>query len=258
MKPNIHPSLKDCVVDIDLLSPLSGNPRVGDVEAIMASYSEFGQVKPVIVKTGDDGGMTVIAGNHSVEAARRLGWDKIAVFEFDGDDRRALAFAIADNRTMELGYTDPDLLSDIISEISFDYVELLNELQYDSFELAAIETHADKPESILDKGYIAPVLVNKALEALVDHVDLKEDDDGVARIEAKPTVNVQDAVIGGSTVVGASGSSKAIIQYTLVFDDAEQQKRWYHFIRWLRNSQAYDGETTAERLMSFIDAHSEV
>jgi len=44
----------------------------------------------------------------------------------------------------------------------------------------------------------------------------------------------------------------------LVFDDPEQQRRWYDFIRWLRNDPGYDGSTTAEKIMSFIDAHSEV
>ena len=45
----IHPSLKSLAVDIDSLDYLEGNPRIGNVEAIMASYSEFGQVKPIVI-----------------------------------------------------------------------------------------------------------------------------------------------------------------------------------------------------------------
>jgi hypothetical protein len=59
--------------------------------------------------------------------------------------------------------------------------------------------------------------------------------------------------------VAAPGSApQAVVQYTLVFDNPDQQKRWYDFVRWLRNDPGYDGDTTAEKIMSFIDAHSEV
>ena len=122
---NIHPSLKSMAVSVDALTPLEGNPRVGNVDAIMASYSEFGQVKPIVARKNDDGSATVIAGNHQLEAAKALGWDKIAVIFLDADDKKAIAFALADNRTMELGYTEPELLTDMLLEISDYYPELL-------------------------------------------------------------------------------------------------------------------------------------
>jgi hypothetical protein len=37
-------------VSVESLSPLENNPRVGNIDAIMASYSEFGQVKPIVAK----------------------------------------------------------------------------------------------------------------------------------------------------------------------------------------------------------------
>ena len=56
------------------------------------------------------------------------------------------------------------------------------------------------------------------------------------------------------TPSAAPGSSsdpkKTIIQYNIVFDDEAQQRRWFDFIRWLRD-QYSNTETVAQRL----DAH---
>ncbi len=142
MSNKIHPSLQSMAVNVDELELLDRNPRVGNIDAIMASYEEFGQVKPIVAKKNDDGTSTVIAGNHQLQAAMELGWDKIAVVYLDADDKRAIAFALADNRTMELGYTEPDMLAGLITEISDVYPELLEQLEWDEFELAAYEQEA--------------------------------------------------------------------------------------------------------------------
>ena len=63
-----------------------------------------------------------------LEAAKLLGWDKIAAVSYDVDNKKAIAFAIADNRTMELGYTEADLLSEFILEIHEEYPELVDSL----------------------------------------------------------------------------------------------------------------------------------
>lgn len=255
---NINASIQHLSVAIDQLSGLPNNPRKGDVEAIMASYAQFGQVKPIVARPNDDGTLTVIAGNHQLEAARRLGWDSIAVVQLNVDEKTALAYAMADNRTVELGYTDEQLLADILGQISDDYSDLLESLQYDAFEVAAIQSAANTVESILDDGYVPPVIYREPpSQDLRDQVSVSTTDKGETKIEALPHVDTRAAVATGSTSVNASGSQKAVIQYTLVFDDAEQQRHWYNFIRFVRNSPAYDGETTAERLMSFIDSHAD-
>lgn len=256
MNHKIHQKIEGLAVEIDSLIGLEGNPRIGNVDAIMASYSEFGQVKPIVVRPNDDGSATVIAGNHQVEAARRLGWTHIAAVPMEADDQRAVAFAVADNRTMELGHTDNDLLAEILGQIADEYVDLLDNLEYDAFEIASMEVHAEKFDSVLEDGYIAPTLIRDAVKELAENVNWSLNDDGEAKIEAKPTIDAKTAVTTGSTSVGASGSDKAIIQYNLVFDNSDQQRKWYSFVRWLKNDPSYDGETTAERLMNFIDAHS--
>lgn len=149
MANGIHESLLSMAFDINLLEPLYSNPRRGDVDAIMASYAEFGQIRPIVVRPNEDGTATVIAGNHQLEAAKRLGWDRIAVVQFDVDDRRAMAFAVADNRTTELGYTEPELLEEVILELADVYPELIDGLGWDEFSTAEIEQRTIRQDAAL-------------------------------------------------------------------------------------------------------------
>ena len=138
---NIHHSLQSLAIDIDKLSFLEGNPRQGDVEAVAKSYKQFGQRKP-IVATKD---YVVIAGNHQLAAARQLGWDKIAVVITDDDELTAKAFALADNRTAELGSYDDDLLADLLSEVS-SVPELMDSTGFSEDDLFDLIGFDDEPE----------------------------------------------------------------------------------------------------------------
>lgn len=251
---NIDPSLDGFAVEITLLVPLPGNPRKGNVEAIMSSYKEFGQVKPIVVRSNGDGTSTVLAGNHQLEAAKRLGWDKIAVVQFEADDKKATAFALADNRTVELGHTDPELLNDMLSTVSDDYETLLDGLGWDVFELAALDEQAWRLGTIDDTpGYVAPEIVTPPPPPITREID----DEGQERIVPTGEVDAKSVAATGSTSIGQSGSKQAVVQYTLVFDDADQQRRWYEFVRWLRGDAAYEGTTTAQRLLEFVEAHAD-
>lgn len=259
----IDKSLKNLLISLDDLVPLDGNPRKGNVDAIMASYQEFGQVKPVVVRPNDDSTYTVIAGNHQVEAARRLGWSQIAAVQMKVDESTAVAFALADNRTTEMGHTDPELLNELLGEVVSDFSDLWDGLGWDEFELAALDEQAARLTAISEEesGYIAPVIINPDMDDVQESTvstttPTVDKSSGESRLVPSGEVDQKEAVISGSTAIGQSGSSKAVVQYTLVFDDPEQQRKWYSFIRWLRMDPGYDGSTTAERLMSFIDAHS--
>ena len=109
----IVPALESLQVPIDDVHQLPGNPRRGDVDAVAASLQRFGQRKPIVARA--DG--TITAGNHTWQAAKQLGWDEIAVVRVDDDDATASAFALADNRTAELGSYDDALLLDLIQSI---------------------------------------------------------------------------------------------------------------------------------------------
>jgi hypothetical protein len=99
---------------IEGLKPWGKNPRRGNVEAIARSLAKFGQRRPIVVRKSTN---EVIAGNHTLQAAQQLGWKQIAVVWVQDDDQTATAFALADNRTQDLGFYDEDLLEELINSI---------------------------------------------------------------------------------------------------------------------------------------------
>jgi len=110
----ILPDLHQLATDIAELDLLPGNPRKGDIDAVARSLEQFGQRKPIVARRAD---RTVIAGNHTLQAARKLGWTEIAVVWVDDDDASAKAFALADNRTADLGTYDDEALLALIEEV---------------------------------------------------------------------------------------------------------------------------------------------
>ena len=260
----IDPALTSLAVDIDTLVALEGNPRKGDVDAIMASYDEFGQVKPIVIRPNDDGTATVIAGNHQTEAARRLGWTHIAAVPMNTDDKRALAFALAENRTMELGHTDPVLLHEAVISVVEDYIEVFEALGWDDFQLAAMNEQADHLTAIdqSPSGYVPPVMVSQPGEPWLPPTDtlsvapVQSGRSEPSHIDAPASMDIKEAITRGSPSVGAGGA-KAVVQYMLVFDDSDQQKRWYDFLRWLRTDPGTTGDTTSERLLDFLDGKAD-
>ena len=126
----IAADLAGLATPVDDLRTLDGNPRRGDVPAVARSLMAFGQRKPIVARR--DG--TVIAGNHTLVAARSLGWDRIAVVWVDDDDTTAKAFALADNRSAELGgYDDADLRA-MLEALAGD-AELLAATSWDASHL---------------------------------------------------------------------------------------------------------------------------
>jgi DNA modification methylase len=85
-----------------------------NLEAIKGSLTQFGQRKPIVVQ-----GNVVIAGNGTLEAAKRLGWDEIDIVQVpqDWSADQAKAFALADNRTAELASWDEMVLAAQVIEL---------------------------------------------------------------------------------------------------------------------------------------------
>jgi hypothetical protein len=109
----ITPRLASLAVPIETLTRHPRNPRHGDLGAIGASLSRFGQLKPIVVQASTG---YVVAGNHLLAAARELGWDELAATVVDLDDTTASAYMLADNRTSDLGTYDDALLAAILQE----------------------------------------------------------------------------------------------------------------------------------------------
>lgn len=89
-----------------------------NLKAIADSLRLFGQRKPIVVMQAD-GGFVVIAGNGTLEAARLLGWDEIAVAVVPDNwtSDEAAAYAIADNRSAELAAWDEAGLNMQLAEL---------------------------------------------------------------------------------------------------------------------------------------------
>lgn len=113
MIDNIDKQLKGLAVPIDSVQVHPRNPRQGDVGAVAESLTRFGQKKPIVVQASTG---FVVAGNHLLMAARQLGWTKIAANVADMDDREAMGYLLADNRTSDLGTYDQDILKAILIE----------------------------------------------------------------------------------------------------------------------------------------------
>lgn len=90
------------------------NPRIGDIDAIAESLETHGQYRPVVANRQTN---HIIAGNHTVKAARRLGWKNINVQWVDVDNKTELAIMLADNRLSDLATYDENLLIDLLTKM---------------------------------------------------------------------------------------------------------------------------------------------
>lgn len=107
----IHETLEKLQVPIESLRPYHRNPRQGDVGAIMQSLEHHGQYRPIVVNSRTQ---EVLAGNHTLEAARQLGWNQIAATFVDVDEDQAARIVLIDNRSTDLAAYDDAVLAELI------------------------------------------------------------------------------------------------------------------------------------------------
>jgi len=115
-----------------------------NIDAIKTSLEKFGQRKPIVVHNG-----VIVAGNGTLEAAKLLGWEEIAVSVCpeDWDADTAKAYALADNRTAELAEWDEIALSNQLT----DLIDLGWSIKNLGFEDIA-KTSADEWSDAFDKS----------------------------------------------------------------------------------------------------------
>ena len=153
MTAKINPAIAKLAVPVGRLHEDPQNARKHDernIAAIAASLQEFGQQKPVVaLKNG-----TVIAGNGTLRAAMRLGWDRLAVAFFDSKDiAKAKAFAIADNRSGEVGSEwDAPVLAETLKELEASGFDVAGTLNFSNVEIGDLlaEWEHDNPVQIED------------------------------------------------------------------------------------------------------------
>jgi hypothetical protein len=126
-------------IDIDELTPDPKNANQGTVrgrKALSGSLKKLGTGRSILV----DKNLQTLAGNKTLDEAKKLGHKKIIVVDADGDtliavrrtdldakDKKAQQLAIADNRVSELDLNwDPDVLKETEADLTelFDPREL--------------------------------------------------------------------------------------------------------------------------------------
>ena len=123
-------------LQIKELTPDPTNARQHDeknLKAIQGSLNQFGQRKPIVITEAG----VIVAGNGTVEAAKRLGWLEIQAVRVPGDwtPEQTKAFALADNRTAELAAWSPEVLASQLVELEAAGFEI-EEFGFEKIEVA--------------------------------------------------------------------------------------------------------------------------
>ena len=105
-------TLETVHVPLSSLHPYPGNPRRGNVPLIAESLQRNGQYRPIVARP--DG--TILAGNHTWQAAQTLGWGTIAVVFVDVDDEHARRIVLADNRLNDVAGYDMQALLELLAD----------------------------------------------------------------------------------------------------------------------------------------------
>lgn len=113
-QPNIAPSLEPLIESTSRLKPHPENPRRGDVDGIASSLKRFGQVRPILVQASTS---YIVAGNHTYQAAKSLGWRKVAAVRVEMTDEEARAYMLADNRWSDVAENDDAALVQILEAL---------------------------------------------------------------------------------------------------------------------------------------------
>lgn len=95
------------------------NPRQGNTEVIKQSLTVNGMYRPVVVNAGTFTGRPreVLAGNHTLMAARDLGWESVAAVTVDVDEDQCARIVAADNRSADLAAYDERLLLELLNDL---------------------------------------------------------------------------------------------------------------------------------------------
>jgi ParB-like chromosome segregation protein Spo0J len=109
-------------VRLDDLRPYPGNPRIGNVELIAESLRSNGQYRPIVVRTETS---EILAGNHTWQAAKRLGWESIEATFVDVDDATARRIVLVDNRSNDIASYDAAILTDLLATVAEEGESLL-------------------------------------------------------------------------------------------------------------------------------------
>lgn len=107
-------TLVELAVPIEGLKPFPGNPRRGAIGLIKESLERNGQYRPLVVNRRDG---TVLAGNHTLLAARELGMPQLAVTYVDVDEDDARRIVAVDNKANDAAGYDAEALAALLAAL---------------------------------------------------------------------------------------------------------------------------------------------
>ena len=147
-------------IEIESITEWEKNPRYNEhaVQQIAVSIQQFGFLNPIIVQKSSS---KIICGHTRFKAAKSLNLLKVPVIFADLDDKKAAAYAIADNKLGEIASWDESKLIEILNEIrddidletlGYDDAEISNLLSFDNFE--DVFNEDGSPNGIEDNEYL--------------------------------------------------------------------------------------------------------
>lgn len=203
--------------------PYTNNPRINDeaVDTVVSSIKEFGFQVPIIVDVNN----VIIAGHTRWQAAQKLGMETVpTIVATNLSDIKARAYRIMDNKSAEKSRWDLDKLL-----VEFEDLETLNcNMEALGFDLIEIEKIKLDFES--QGGYV----YNPASDDAPPFEPSEYNSTGSSADESS------------SKKVGAP-----VIQYTIVFNDEDEQALWYGYLRHLKTKYP-ETTTISERLIEDI------
>jgi len=157
------------------LVPHPDNARTGNIEMIAESLATNGQYRPIVVQASTG---YVLAGNHTLAAARSLDWLTIEAVVVDVDDEQAKRILLVDNRSNDVASYDDRALADLLASLADtdaafagtgftadDLSDLLDILTVPTLEELAEEHGEHDPESVWPvlRFKVSPVLRDRYL-----------------------------------------------------------------------------------------------
>lgn len=114
---NIVKELLKLAIPIEDVRPDPRNARLHpqpNLDAIKRSLEQYGQRKPIVVNSETG---IIEAGNGLWQAAKELGWDKIAAVKVKDNPETATAYSLMDNQSALLADWDVPMLKDLLQEL---------------------------------------------------------------------------------------------------------------------------------------------
>lgn len=177
---------------VDQLIPYARNSRThtdAQIKQIVASIREFGFTNPVLIREGDDGVLTIIAGHARCIAAAQLGLTEVPTLDLNYlSEIEARAYVIADNRLAELAGWDLEMLA----------------LEFDDLELAQYDLNLTGFD---DKGR------NKVINELErqNERNRRDDEDDPTKMPAKTKIKPGDVIeLGNHKLICGDATDKAV------------------------------------------------